>query len=114
MRVNLAEFQRGSRRPSLHPGPAGLPERISVSSSQAIELSALLLFALLANVPLGYLRQGSPKFSVRWFVYVHLSIPFIIAIRLMEGFGWRIIPLTLGCAVAGQMAGGRIKRRQQR
>ena len=84
---------------------------IFVDPHQAITLGALLGFAFFANLPLGYLRQGSDKYSFRWFLYIHLSIPLIIALRLAYGFGWRVIPFTLGCAVAGQMIGGRIKRR---
>lgn len=89
-------------------------ERIAVDIHQTISLSTLLGFALFANIPLGYLREGAAKYSVRWFVYIHLSIPFIIALRLAYGFSWRVIPLTLGCAVAGQMVGGRARRRARR
>lgn len=78
---------------------------------QLLPLSGLLVFAFGVNLPLGYLRETSRKFSLRWFVLVHLSIPFIIILRLMLGFGWTIIPFTLACAVGGQIAGGRIRRR---
>jgi len=78
--------------------------------SPALKLTALLLFALLANLPLGFLREGSPRYSLRWFVYIHLSIPFIIALRIWEGFSWKVIPLTLACAVLGQFLGGRLRR----
>ena len=74
-------------------------------------LAGLLGFALFANIPLGYLREGSQKYSFRWFLYIHLSIPAVIALRLVSGFSWRVIPFTLGCAVAGQIVGGRYKRR---
>jgi hypothetical protein len=84
-----------------------------LDTTQTIKLTSLLLFALLANLPLGYLREGARKFSVRWFVYIHISIPFIIAMRLLEGFGFKVIPLTLVCAVVGQLAGGKVKRRRQ-
>ena len=79
----------------------------------ALNLAGLLLFAFLINLPLGFMRETSPKYSLRWFVYIHLSIPFIIALRLREGFGWRIIPLTIACAVFGQILGGRIRRRNK-
>ncbi|MDT8441580.1 MAG: hypothetical protein RQ723_07955 [Desulfuromonadales bacterium] len=79
-----------------------------------IELNAALLgllgFALLSNVPLGFLRQGSRKFSVRWFVCIHLSIPFIIALRLANGISWQIIPFTFALAILGQIVGGRLRR----
>lgn len=76
-----------------------------------LPLSGLLVFSFGVNLPLGYMREASRKFSVRWFVLVHLSIPFIIALRLLLGFGWHIIPFTLVCAVGGQLIGGRIRRR---
>jgi len=84
-----------------------------LDTTETVKLTSLLLFALLANLPLGYLREGTRKFSVRWFVYIHISIPFIIAMRLVEGFGLKVIPLTLACAVFGQLAGGKLKRSRQ-
>jgi len=81
--------------------------------SLTLKLAGLLLFALAINLPLGFLREGSRRYSVRWFVYIHLSIPLIIALRIWEGFGWKVIPLTLGCAVLGQILGGRLRRRGQ-
>ena len=94
--------------------PSYPPERkhFNVTPDRALQLTGLLAFALGSNLPLGYLRETSRKFSVRWFVLIHLSIPFIIALRLMLDFGWSIIPLTLACAVAGQIIGARLRRRQ--
>jgi len=76
-----------------------------------LPLTSLLFFSFGANLPLGYLREASRKFSLRWFVLIHVSIPFIIVLRIMLGFNWHIIPFTLFCAVAGQLVGGRIRRR---
>ncbi len=74
---------------------------------------SLLLFAFFSNVPLGYFREGSRKYSVRWFVFIHLSIPFIVGLRMSNGISWRFIPVTLAMAVAGQWLGGRLRRRRQ-
>ena len=76
-----------------------------------LPLTGLLVFSFGVNLPLGYLREASRKFSLRWFVLVHLSIPFIIVLRLMLGFSWPVIPFTLASAVGGQLVGGRIRRR---
>ncbi len=76
-----------------------------------LPLLALLIFSFGSNLPLGYLRETSRKFSLHWFVLIHLSIPFIVTLRYMFGFDWKIIPLTLFCAVAGQLIGSRIRRR---
>lgn len=81
--------------------------------SLPLNLAGLLIFAFLINLPLGFLRETTAKYSLRWFVYIHLSIPFIIALRLREGFSWKIIPLTIACAVFGQVLGGRIRRRSK-
>ena len=89
-----------------------LPEgTVHVYFDNPLPLLALLIFSFGANLPLGYLRETSRKFSLHWFVLIHLSIPFIVALRSMFGFGWQVIPLTLFCAVAGQLAGSRFRRR---
>jgi hypothetical protein len=77
-------------------------------------LLGILCFALLSNIPLGYLREGTRRYSLWWFTYIHLSIPFIIALRVVNGVGWRVIPFTLGLAVVGQWLGGRARRRSWR
>lgn len=78
----------------------------------ALHLTILLIFALFSNIPLGYLRQGVAKRSALWMLYIHLSIPFIIALRSHFGFGWRLVPVTISCAVIGQLLGGRLRKRQ--
>ena len=77
-------------------------------------LSALILFAVIINLPLGYLRQNYEKFSFGWYFYVHISIPIIIYLRVKSGYSWKFIPLTLGSAVVGQILGGRINKRRKR
>lgn len=77
----------------------------------SIAVISLLLFALFSNIPLGYLRMGSPKYSLRWFVYIHLSVPFIIGLRVANNISWQMIPFSIALAVAGQMIGSRLYRR---
>lgn len=77
-------------------------------------LVGLILFAIIVNLPLGYLRQNYDKFSFGWYFYVHISIPFIIYLRIKSGYSWKFIPLTLGGAVAGQILGGIIHKRRNR
>ncbi len=74
----------------------------------------LLSFALLSNIPLGYLRQGVAKRSALWMLYVHLSIPFLFTLRHHFGFSWRVIPFTLSCAVIGQLVGGHLRKKADR
>jgi len=76
-------------------------------------LLGLVLFAIIINLPLGYLRQNYEKFSFGWYFYVHISIPLIIFLRIKSGFSWRFIPLTLVGAMVGQILGGKIHKRRK-
>lgn len=82
-----------------------------MTSSIAV-LAALVAFAaLVLNLPFGYLRMNTKKFSVMWFVYIHLPIPFIFILRNMAGLGYVYIPLMVAGALAGQLIGGRLNRK---
>jgi hypothetical protein len=78
-----------------------------------LSLIGLILLAIAINLPLGYLRQATRKFSLSWYFYVHISIPVIIYMRIKGGFSWRFIPLTLMGAFAGQFIGGRLRKMRQ-
>ncbi len=56
------------------------------------------------------MRAGKPKYSVAWFVYIHLSIPLIAFLRITNHLTAWVIPVFIACAVAGQLAGGRIRQ----
>lgn len=73
-----------------------------------LTLVGLLIFTVLLNLPFGYLRERSRKYSIPWFLYIHLPIPIIIFLRLTFGFSWKAIPLVVLAAVAGQLVGGRM------
>lgn len=66
--------------------------------------------ALAVNVPLGYLRDGTRRYSAAWFVYVHLSIPLVAFLRISSHLTPWVIPVFILCAVAGQLVGGRIRQ----
>ena len=70
------------------------------------------VLALALNIPLGYLRQGRRKYSFPWFVYIHLSIPLIAYLRIANHVTSWLIPFFLLCAIAGQIAGGIVRRRE--
>jgi hypothetical protein len=75
-------------------------------------LIGLVVAAFVVNLPLGYIRQGVEKFTFAWYFYIHISIPFIIYLRIKSGYSWKIIPLTIAGAVVGQLLGGRARRRR--
>ncbi len=79
-----------------------------------VSLMLLIMFAVIVNTPLGYLRRNYEKFTFGWYFYVHISIPAIIYVRIKAGFSWKFIPLTLAGAVAGQLLGGRLYGRMKK
>jgi hypothetical protein len=82
-----------------------------------VHLATLILvaFAVLAlNLPFGFWREGVQTFSWTWLAAVHLPIPFVVALRLASGLGWRLhtFPVIVGAYLLGQHLGGRLRRRR--
>lgn len=73
-----------------------------------ITVALLSLFALLLNLPFGYMRMNTKKFSVMWFVYIHLPIPAIFILRRFAGLGFEVVPIIALGAILGQFLGGRL------
>jgi hypothetical protein len=66
---------------------------------------AIIVFVL--NMPFGYWRARSRRFSRQWFLAVHLPVPAIIGFRIFAGLGWHFItfPVLIGAFFLGQTAG---------
>lgn len=77
-----------------------------------------LLFAALStfffNVPFGFVRYGFKKFSIMWFVFIHLPIPFVILFRHSFGLGFQLYtyPVMVSAFFLGQFAGKKIRIRR--
>jgi len=59
------------------------------------------------NFPFGYWRANVKKFSLQWFLAIHLPIPFIILVRVFTGIGFEFITYIVMISVffLGQLAG---------
>jgi hypothetical protein len=70
-----------------------------------LELAGIVV---LLNLPLGYFRAGTRRFSVPWFIAVHAAIPLVALMRYLMGVGWRLttLPLFVAAYAAGQLLGG--------
>lgn len=64
---------------------------------------------MLVNVPMGYWRSVAKKYSVQWFLAIHLAVPVIFLLRVKAGLGYWYIPELVIFAVAGQIIGGRLE-----
>ena len=70
----------------------------------------LTLFTMIINFPFGYWRTNVRKFSLQFFLAIHLSIPFIILFRILSGTGFKPITLlyTVPAFFLGQLIGSKI------
>ncbi len=74
----------------------------------------LITTATLAlNLPFGYYRGGTSKFSFMWFLYIHAPIPAIFVLRTLAGFSIKYVPIFIIGAILGQVIGRRYYMKQQ-
>ena len=71
----------------------------------------------LFNIPFGYWRANTKRFSVQWFLSIHLPIPFLIILRIFSGIGFEFItyPIMVSAFLLGQYFGYKLhnKRREK-
>lgn len=69
------------------------------------------LFSLtfMLNVPFGFLRSKTRKFSLNWILCVHGPIPIVILGRLFSQLDAMYIPIFISAAVFGQIWGGKLE-----
>ena len=66
---------------------------------------------LVLNLPFGFWRAGTRKFTLPWFLAVHVPVPIAVGLRVAVGLGWRlaVLPVFVGAFFAGQFLGGRLR-----
>ena len=72
-----------------------------------INLSLVFLLIYIFNIPFGYWRANVKKFSIQWFLSVHLPVPFVIFLRFYAGIGFELYtyPILVGAFFLGQFTG---------
>jgi len=73
-----------------------------------LSLITIVLFVFLLNIPFGYFRSRSKKYSIKWFLFIHIPVPLVIIARVVSHTDYKLIPVLVLFAVAGQVCGGRI------
>ncbi|PLX19138.1 MAG: hypothetical protein C0599_11240 [Salinivirgaceae bacterium] len=87
---------------------------MSVFTNHPYITASVLAFTL--NIPLGYLRAKSRKYSIQWVLWIHASIPLIVWFRISNDLENWIIIVNIALAILGQFLGSFIlhKRIQKR
>lgn len=78
-------------------------------SSKLTAVAVIFMFTLLINLPFGYMRGRSRKYSIKWILYIHLPVPFVFLARVMAQIELKYVPFFLVAAVMGQFIGGKVK-----
>jgi hypothetical protein len=76
-----------------------------------MSINELILLVFLLNLPFGYIRSKSAKFSRGWMMAIHIPVPFVFLLRVFSGFNLTVIPLLVLSDVAGQLVGGKLRKR---
>lgn len=71
-------------------------------------LVALSLLTFLVNLPFGYFRGRSRRFSLPWFLCIHIPVLVIFMARVFLDAELQIVPILFVAALAGQVIGGRL------
>ncbi len=75
-----------------------------------MSINELMLVVFLINLPFGYMRSRTTKFSRQWMMAVHIPVPFVFLLRMFSGLNWTAIPLLVLSDIAGQIAGGKLRK----
>jgi len=75
-----------------------------------MSINELMLIVFLINLPFGYVRSNAAKFSRQWMMAVHVPVPFVFLLRILSGLNWTAIPLLVLSDIAGQIAGGKLRK----
>jgi len=72
----------------------------------------LAIFVLVLNIPFGYWRANVRRFSLQWFLAIHIPVPFIIALRILSdiGFRWHTYLFLVGGFFLGQQSGALVMK----
>ncbi|MCB0729611.1 MAG: hypothetical protein KDC88_01150 [Ignavibacteriae bacterium] len=75
-----------------------------------IALVSFIVFII--NLPFGYWRSTVPKFSLKWFLAIHVPVPIVILLRIYSdvGFEFYTYPIFVGAFFLGQFLGSRLLR----
>ncbi|MEW6161921.1 MAG: hypothetical protein AB1606_01170 [Nitrospirota bacterium] len=70
---------------------------------------ALFAFTLLINLPFGYARAKTKRYSLRWFLYIHIPIPLVFIARTISHIDIKYIPIFVFATIIGQLCGGKLE-----
>lgn len=75
------------------------------------KLLALNIFVSVLNLPFGWYRYNTKKFSLKWMLSLHAPIPLVFVLRRALGLGLWAIPFLVLFDILGQIGGSKLRAR---
>ena len=75
-------------------------------------ISGITLLIMLVNLPFGYIRSKSAKFSRKKGRCIYIPILISIALRKILSLNYNILPFMVAGTIAGQILGANIKKQK--
>lgn len=73
-----------------------------------MKLAIIAMIVLLINIPFGFWREGVRKYSLKWFLAIHIPVVSIILLRIYSGIGYELHTyfILISAFISGQKSGG--------
>jgi len=70
-------------------------------------MQVLAIIIYLLNIPFGYWRAGTRRFSRDWYLAIHIPVPVVIVMRIYLdlGWGWQSYAVLITAFFLGQFTG---------
>lgn len=75
-----------------------------------VRIVVVVAVVFLLTLPFGFYRAYTRKFSLRWFLAIHVPVILVFLARYEAHLSYAFIPLTCASFTAAQYAGGRLGR----
>ena len=78
-------------------------------------LILISILVCLLNIPFGYWRANVERFSLNWFLAIHLPVPLVVILRLTSGIGfaWYTYVFLVSAFFLGQQVGALVWKELQ-
>ncbi len=79
------------------------------TGSMLSTMMLVTLAVLVINIPFGFWRDSTRKYSFSWILAIHIPVPMVIGLRIVSHLGWQFstFPMLIGAFFLGQFLGGR-------
>jgi len=80
-----------------------------------LSLIVVALATIGINLPFGYWRATTRKFSPAWFIAVHAAVPLVVLARWLAGvsLAWTTAPVLVAAYFLGQSGGAWVRERRR-